>query len=133
MADPLQSLLTWSIANTDTSGQQRSSAPRAALHPSDHESSGPEVQLAPSTEGPVATPQPKKKIDTGVLDHIMGKSDAVMMREKLEFAMDEAQSVNDRVFALDDFEMVSTPGRHSKACSWKLIFCYRLPQRHLVD
>jgi len=108
MADPLQSLLTWSIANTDTSGQQqRSSAPRAALHPSDNESSGPEVQLAPSTLGAVATPQPKKKIDTGVLDHIMGKSDAVMMREKLEFAMDEAQTVNDRVFALDDFEMVS--------------------------
>lgn len=37
----------------------------------------------------------------------MGKSDAVVMREKLNIAMDESLDVNDRVFALDDFEMVS--------------------------
>ena len=36
----------------------------------------------------------------------MGKSDAVVMREKLNIALDESQDVNERVFALDDFEMV---------------------------
>jgi hypothetical protein len=42
-----------------------------------------------------------------MLDHIMGKSDAVVMREKLNIALDEKNDVNERVFALDDFEMVS--------------------------
>jgi hypothetical protein len=42
-----------------------------------------------------------------MLDHIMGKSDAVVMREKLNVALDERQDINERVFALDDFEMVS--------------------------
>lgn len=112
MADPLQSLLTWSIANTDMSN--RTSAPRAALHPSDSESSGhgPEVQLAPSVAGPTPTPKPKSELTSDMLDHIMGKSDAVVMREKLNVAMDESLDVNDRVFALDDFEMVS-PTVHS--------------------
>jgi hsp70-interacting protein len=87
MADPLKSLLTWSIANTDTSNRPR--APRAALHPSDNE------------------PKPRSDLTSDMLDHIMGKSDAVVMREKLNIALDENNDVNERVFALDDFEMVS--------------------------
>jgi hypothetical protein len=105
MADPLQSLLTWSIANTDTSN--RSSAPRAALHPSDNESSGPEVQLAPSSNDAAPTPQLRSDLTSDMLDHIMGKGDAVIMREKLNIALDDKLDIDERVFALDDFEMVS--------------------------
>lgn len=38
---------------------------------------------------------------------LMGKPDSVTMREKLDLARDETMSVDDRVSALDDFEMVS--------------------------
>jgi hsp70-interacting protein len=44
-----------------------------------------------------------------MLDLIMGKSDSVVMKEKMALAVDESQDVADRVDALDDFEMVSTP------------------------
>jgi hypothetical protein len=43
-----------------------------------------------------------------MLDHIMGKGDSAIMKEKMAFAMDETNSEDDRVEALDDFEMVST-------------------------
>lgn len=119
MADPLKSLLTWSIANTDTSNRPR--APRAALHPSDNESSGPEVQLAPSAAGPAPTPKPRSDLTSDMLDHIMGKSDAVVMREKLNIALDENNDVNERVFALDDFEMVSSNNQLIKQDLMKLI------------
>jgi hypothetical protein len=41
-----------------------------------------------------------------MLDLIMGKSDSVVMKEKMEIASDESRPVDERVEALDDFEMV---------------------------
>lgn len=106
MADPLQSLLTWSIENTDTSA--RSTAPRAALHPCDNEpNDAQEAQLAPSSAGPEPTPSNKQSMNSDIIDTILGKGDAVNMREKLDIAMNEEEDVNERVLALDEFEMVS--------------------------
>ena len=42
-----------------------------------------------------------------ILEMLMGKPDSTTMKEKLAFARDESMSVEDRVSALDDFEMVS--------------------------
>lgn len=41
-----------------------------------------------------------------MLDLILGKGDSITMKEKMAFATDENNSVEDRVEALDDFEMV---------------------------
>jgi hypothetical protein len=45
--------------------------------------------------------------DPGLFDAIMGKSEATMMREELGAALDEKRTEQDRVTALDNFEMVS--------------------------
>jgi hypothetical protein len=72
----MESLLHWSIANTDPN------APR------------------PSAERLQA-------LDPGIIDHILGKSDAVLMREAAEIALDENKSEDQRALALEDLEMVS--------------------------
>lgn len=45
-------------------------------------------------------------IDPAIIDHILGKPDAVLMKEALEVAVDENQSSDARTQALDDFEML---------------------------
>lgn len=52
-------------------------------------------------------PQPRTDLDPGIIDHILGKSDAVLMKEALVVAVDESQDQSARLQALDDFEMVS--------------------------
>jgi len=42
-----------------------------------------------------------------MLDLIMGKSDSLVMKEKMSIALDESMEVDQRAEALDDFEMVS--------------------------
>lgn len=46
--------------------------------------------------------------DPKLLEAIMGKSDAQMMTEELMVAVNDRRSEDDRVTALDNFEMVST-------------------------
>jgi hsp70-interacting protein len=58
---------------------------------------------SPST-GPV---QPRKDLDPAIIDHILGKPDAVLMKEALAIAVDEKKSEDERVEALDNLEMVS--------------------------
>lgn len=72
----MESLLRWSIANSDPN------APR------------------PSQER-------LKSLDPGIIDTILGKPDAVLMREAAETALDERKSEDERAQALEDFEMVS--------------------------
>jgi hsp70-interacting protein len=92
-------------------------AASSALHPSDPHfplaNNGP-TALAPSEDvagaaGTPAAPARRDDLTTEMLDLIMGKSDSVVMKEKMALAVDESQDVADRVDALDDFEMVSTP------------------------
>lgn len=131
MAD-LNSLLRWSIENSastqSTSTSSTTSQPlslsfkpaqtpsngTSALHPSDPQLRLDDVSPA-STPGPLTPtegssqlpnlPKGNGELTTDILDVIMGKSDSVTMREKMEFAVDESNSVEDRVAALDDFEM----------------------------
>ncbi|KAG9082343.1 hsp70 nucleotide exchange factor fes1 [Ceratobasidium sp. UAMH 11750] len=73
----MESILKWSIENTPED------APRTV----------------PSAER-------MKELDPAIIDMILGKSDAVVMKEKLAFAVDEAREEDERVEALDDFEML---------------------------
>lgn len=59
---------------------------------------------SPST-GPV---QPREDLDPAIIDHILGKPDAVLMKEALSVAVDEKKSEDERVEALDNLEMVSS-------------------------
>ncbi|KAG1807143.1 armadillo-type protein [Suillus subaureus] len=57
----------------------------------------------PST-GP--TPTTTNKLDPGIIDHILGKPDAQLMREALIVGIDERQTEDDRLQAFDDLEML---------------------------
>lgn len=97
MPDALQQLLQWSTSQTAQHSANSSSTAVA-----------PKEDAAPSTSGATAAaPVQPKKFDTAILDHIMGKSEAVIMREKLAIAVDEEQDLSERIMAMDDFEMVS--------------------------
>jgi hypothetical protein len=96
------------------------SAPSSALHPSDSQYRTNTDDVSPaSTPGPLTPvggnsdlpPLPRGvrsvQESNDILEMLMGKPDSVTMREKLDIARDESMSVDDRVGALDDFEMVS--------------------------
>ncbi|TFK48222.1 nucleotide exchange factors-like protein [Heliocybe sulcata] len=72
----MQSLLRWSVEHSDPSGSQ---------NPGDGE---------------------PKKLDPEIIDMILGKPDSEQMKEKLAIAVDERRSEEERVQALDDFEML---------------------------
>lgn len=57
---------------------------------------------------PGATPSaPRRDIDPGVIDVILGKPESELMKEALAIAVDESKDEDERLGALDDFEMVS--------------------------
>lgn len=58
---------------------------------------------------PRPTEEQVRSIDPGIIDHILGKPDAVLMREAAEIALDEKNSEDQRAQALEDFEMVFHP------------------------
>ncbi|OJT11189.1 Hsp70 nucleotide exchange factor FES1 [Trametes pubescens] len=72
----MESLLRWGIANSD---------PRTANQP---------------------PPQPRSDLDPAIIDMILGKSDAELMKEALAIAVDETKDEDDRLQALDNFEML---------------------------
>jgi hypothetical protein len=57
----------------------------------------------PSTGPPPTT---TNRLDPGIIDHILGKPDAQLMKEALTVGLDERQTEDDRLQALDDLEMV---------------------------
>ncbi|EIM84238.1 Fes1-domain-containing protein [Stereum hirsutum FP-91666 SS1] len=76
----MESLLRWSIEN---------SAP------------------ASTSDGtPAPTPQPRKDLDPGIIDAILGRPDSELMKEALSAAVDERVGEEGRVAALDDLEML---------------------------
>ena len=54
-------------------------------------------------EAPVESAQP---LDPKVIDMILGRPDAELMKEALNLALDESKDEESRLTALDDFEMV---------------------------
>lgn len=59
-----------------------------------------------SSPGSGAPPAARKDLDPGIIDHILGKPDAQLMKEALEVAVNESQVEDDRLRALEDLEMV---------------------------
>ena len=53
-----------------------------------------------------APPVPRTDLDPAIIDMILGKPDAVLMKEALAIAVDETKSEDERVEALDHIEMV---------------------------
>jgi len=51
-------------------------------------------------------PQPTGKLDPAIIDMILGKPDAVKMKEALSIATDDSLPEDARIQALDDFEML---------------------------
>lgn len=122
----LNELLRWSIANTPTQPEGTASQPlslrfnpstqpssgTSALHPSDplyrlnQGDDSPASTPGPATPQDGVAPLPRTDLNPDILDVIMGKSDSVVMKEKMAFAVDESNTVDDRIEALDDFEMV---------------------------
>ena len=119
----MNELLAWATANTpapaaaDTNssdGQLQirfnpnsTSSGSSALHPSDAGLPA-HNDLAPSAPAD-ADPTRAKRSDltSEMLDLILGKSDSIIMKEKMAAATDENETIDNRVQALDDFEMVS--------------------------
>ncbi|EMD30899.1 hypothetical protein CERSUDRAFT_120241 [Gelatoporia subvermispora B] len=55
---------------------------------------------------PNVAPQQNKDLDPGILDAILGRPDSELMKEALAIAMDEKREDDERIQALDDFEML---------------------------
>jgi hsp70-interacting protein len=72
----MQSLLRWSIENSSQDASER-------------------IQ-----------PAQRQQLDPGIVDMILGKPDAELMKENLAIALDEKKDEDERVEALDNFEMV---------------------------
>ncbi|KAJ7070086.1 nucleotide exchange factor Fes1-domain-containing protein [Mycena amicta] len=53
-----------------------------------------------------ALPEPRQPLDSGIIDHILGKSDATLMKEDMALATDETQDEDTRIAALDHLEML---------------------------
>ncbi|KAG2344610.1 Fes1-domain-containing protein [Suillus weaverae] len=59
-----------------------------------------------STPSTGSQPTTTNKLDPGIIDHILGKPDAQLMKEALTKGLDETQAEDDRLQALDDLEML---------------------------
>lgn len=117
----LNELLAWATSNTpapatSSNDEQTSQDGQLSLR-FNPASTGPgSSALHPSDPGhpaniPAAEPARAKREDltSEMLDHILGKSDSLIMKEKMAIATDTSKSMDERVQALDDFEMVSCP------------------------
>lgn len=59
-----------------------------------------------SSPGERAAVSERRDINPAIIDHILGKSDAQLMKEALEVALDVSKDEDQRIAALDDLEMV---------------------------
>ena len=55
---------------------------------------------------PDAPPPARKDLDPEIIDYLLGKPDAVLMKEALDVALDDKRDDGARIQALDDFEML---------------------------
>jgi hsp70-interacting protein len=67
------------------------------------------VENSEPANGLVRQPQ---AIDPGVIDVILGRPDSVLMKEDMGVATDVNRTEEDRVAALEDFEIVSDDDGH---------------------
>lgn len=97
-SDPAGMQLTFKPA---APGAQPSQSTLATFHPDDPQH---DVGLAPPSAPPAADAH--KPLTSEMLDLIMGKPDSITMKEKMAIASNTAADVDERVMALDDFEML---------------------------
>ena len=90
----MQSILRWSLENTEAQG---------------------------SPSGSDGNRQPPRTLDPGIIDAILGKPDSEQMKEALACAVDESKDEDARLTALDDFEMVRKLSAY--VCNGILIWC----------
>lgn len=89
----MESLLRWSIENSTPSTSTAATS----------------TSTATTSDGtPAPPPAPRKDLDPAIIDAILGRSDAELMREALGAALDVegGRGEEERVGALDDLEMV---------------------------
>lgn len=61
-----------------------------------------------STPGEAADASKRSDLDPAIIDHILGKPDAQLMKEALEVALDVSKDEDQRIVAMDNLEMVCT-------------------------
>lgn len=71
-----------------------------------------------------APPRPRTDLDPAILDAILGKPDSQLMKEALATAVDEEKDEDERLTALDDFELVGN-------CSYPL--CVQLSDSYRLS
>jgi len=64
------------------------------------------IEQSTQGNGQPAPPQPRRELDPGVIDAILGRPDSELMKEALAVAVDETKDEDERIQALDDFEML---------------------------
>lgn len=97
----MESLLRWSIENSTGPGAQASGSTSSDY--ADRQLVGSSGSTAVTSAAPAP---PRQHLDPGIIDHILGKSDGQLMKEALTVAVDRNRSEDERVQALDDFEML---------------------------
>jgi len=66
-------------------------------------------------------PAPRQDLDPAIIDMILGKSDAELMKEDMAVANDESQSESTRIDALDHLEMVRNFASPTSSCLCALL------------
>ncbi|KAJ7459509.1 nucleotide exchange factor Fes1-domain-containing protein [Mycena galericulata] len=64
------------------------------------------IENSTSTDASSPPPAPRQDLDPAIIDMILGKSDAELMKEDMAIAKDESQSESARIDALDHLEML---------------------------
>lgn len=101
----LNELLHWAVENTPTSNSNASTAiaPLSSSTQTDPIPLSINFNPSPNSSLSVLNPTPKK-LDTGILDAILGRSDALRIRESIEIFEDVHQSLNLRTQAGEHLE-----------------------------
>ncbi|KAH9448465.1 hypothetical protein Pst134EA_027775 [Puccinia striiformis f. sp. tritici] len=104
--DPkLNDLLHWAVENTNTPATQSQTRSSTAIGPVVSSDPTPlTITYNPHQPSQASVPSTHKKLDTGVLDAILGRTDAVRMREAISIFEDPKKSIHERCNAGEELE-----------------------------
>ncbi|PLW22885.1 hypothetical protein PCANC_09564 [Puccinia coronata f. sp. avenae] len=105
--DPkLNDLLHWATEHTRNPSTQNQPRPSTAVAPVPFSESPAPLSITynPQESSQPQNPTPLKKLDTGVLDAILGRTDAVRMREAMGVFEDVNKSIHERCIAGEELE-----------------------------
>ena len=81
------------------------------------------IENSSQGSGGPPVPSERKDLDPAIIDYILGKPDAQLMKEALNVALDVSKDEVQRIAAMDDLEMVCSGLRHQRRAFPKLISC----------